>query len=127
MSICSALHPGRSPLCSLMWEHGGSPVAPFPWAAEICSLLPPSPITAPPPRPGEGDAHLESSPVLPARWQMMRVVWCLEPLKRSSLAVQRLGWTGRAAVTCSPFFTLILERGPRPHVSGWVLSYGLSK
>lgn len=56
----------------------------------------------------EETAHLASCPAGPARWQVMRVVWCLEPLKRSSLAVQRVGWAGRAAVTCSPFFTLIL-------------------
>lgn len=56
------------------------------------------------------------------RWHVMTVVWCLEPLKRSSLAVQRLGWAGRAAVTCSPFFTLILGRGHRPSVSRWVLN-----
>lgn len=41
----------------------------------------------------------------------MRVVWCLEPLKRSSLEAQRVGWAGRAAVTCSPFFTLMLGEG----------------
>lgn len=60
----------------------------------------------------------------PARWQVMRVVWCLEALKRSSLAVHRLGWAGRAAVTCSPFFTLILGRGRRPSVSRRVPDYG---
>lgn len=65
--------------------------------------------------------------MVPARWQVMRVVWCLEPLKRSSLAVQRLGWAGRAAVTCSPFFTLILGRGQRPSVSSWVLNHGLNE
>lgn len=37
-------------------------------------------------------------------------MWCLEPLKRSSLAVQKVGWTGRAAITCNPLFTLILQR-----------------
>lgn len=37
-------------------------------------------------------------------------MWCLEPLKRSSLAVQSVGWTGRAAITCNPLFTLILQR-----------------
>lgn len=72
----------------------------------------------------EGVAHLESGPVGPARWQVMRVVWCLEALKRSSLVVHRLGWAGRAAVTCNPFLTLILGRGCRPSVSRRVPDYG---
>ena len=45
-------------------------------------------------------------------------------MKRSSLAVHRLGWAGRAAVTCNPFFTLILGRGRRPSVSRRVPDYG---
>lgn len=49
----------------------------------------------------------------------MRVLWCLEPLTRSSLVVQSTGCAGRAATTCSPFFTLILGEGAR--AQGWNL------
>lgn len=81
------------------------------------SLLPSSPINLPtctlgPSLPSwKESTHLEFGSTGPTRWQVMSVVWCLEPLKRSSLAVQRVGWARRAAITCSPFFTLILGEG----------------
>lgn len=77
---------------------------PVPWS--------PSPARSPPSsaRTGEPTTHLASGPAGPARWQVMRVVWCLEPLRRSSLAAQRAGCAGRAAITCSPFFTLMLRK-----------------
>lgn len=80
---------------------------PVPWSPSSAHSAPSSART------GEPTTHLASGPVGPARWQVMRVVWCLEPLRRSSLAAQRAGWAGRAAVTCSPFFTLMLGRTSR--------------
>lgn len=69
--------------------------------------------TIPPPRypSWKESTHLDFGSTGPTLWQVMSVVWCLEPLKRSSLAVQWVGWARRAAITCSPFFTLILEEG----------------
>ena len=51
----------------------------------------------------------------------------MEPLKRSSLAVQRAGWAGRAAFTCSPFFTLILGKGTQVQFVRGVLKCGLDQ
>lgn len=88
-----------------IWRQRGSPLPSGPLALQDHpALLCPS---------GKASTHLESGPAGLARWQVMRVVWCLEPLKRSILAVQRVGWARRAAVTCSPFFTLILGEQTR--------------
>lgn len=96
--------------------------SPLPW--KLINLPNSPPSSAPW---GEKTAHLDSSPAGPERWQVMRVVWCLEPLKRSSLAVQTVGWAGRAAVTCSPFFTLILAGGHRSSLNSWTGSEGEHK
>lgn len=68
--------------------------------------------------PGVTGYYLQANWRPSSRRQVTTAVWCFEPLNLSSLAVHASGTAGRAARTCSPFFTLILKEA-RLRVRAW--------